>query len=151
VLAQLVKFALKGLAVMMAEELRKHRVAAIAITPGFLRSESMLQRFGVTEANWSEGGKKDKHFLESESPLFVGRAVAALAHDPKVLARSGDLTSSWELAREYGFTDAAGDRPDWGKYAETIFPSNSYAEAFRRHVAWLDRISGRGKRYVGEQ
>ena len=75
---------LKMLALNMAAELKTHGVAALAITPGFLRSESMLQHFGVTEANWRDGGKKDRNFLESESPLYVGRAVAALASDPQV-------------------------------------------------------------------
>src|SRR5262245_25357768 len=98
----------------MAMELHEHGVAAVAITPGFLRSEAMLEGFGVTEANWRDGGKKDKNFLESESPLFVGRAVAALAADAHVLKRTGHLFSSWDLAREYGFTDADGRRPDWG-------------------------------------
>lgn len=115
VLDDLVKGAFKALAFRMAEELRPHRVAAIAITPGFLRSESMLEHFGVTEATWREGGKKDPNFLESETPLFIGRAVAALALDPKVLARSGDLCSSWEVARECGVTDHDGGRPDWGQ------------------------------------
>jgi NAD(P)-dependent dehydrogenase (short-subunit alcohol dehydrogenase family) len=111
---QTVKFALKGLALNMAAELRPHGVAAVAVTPGFLRSETMLERFGVTEETWREGGKKDRNFLESESPLFVGRAVVALAGDPAILERSGQLFSSWELGREYRFTDADGRRPDWG-------------------------------------
>lgn len=152
VLAQLVKFSLKGLAVMMAEELRKHRVAAIAITPGFLRSEFMLEHFGVTEENWREQGKKDPHFLESESPLFVGRAVAALAADPKgSRARSGDITSSWEIAREYGLTDYDGRRPDWGRHsAEIVIPSMKWMkDAMERHVAWLERLSARGRAYLG--
>src|SRR5258708_30269447 len=102
---QTVKLALKGLALNMATELRPHGVAAVAGTPGFLRSETMLERFGVTEETWREGGKKDQNFLESESPLFVGRAVAALAGDPAILERSGQLFSSWELGRKYGFTD----------------------------------------------
>src|SRR5687768_10962534 len=127
VLAQLVKFSLKGLAVMMAEELRKHRVAAVAITPGFLRSEFMLEHFGVTEENWRDGGKKDPNFLESESPLFLGRAVAALAKDRQVLSRSGELTSSWELAQEYGFADADGRRPDSGRhFTETVLPAMAW-------------------------
>ncbi len=111
---QTIKLALKGLALNMAAELRPHNVAAVAVTPGFLRSETMLERFGVTEETWREGGKKDRNFLASESPLFVGRAVVALANDPAILARSGQLLSSWELGREYGFTDADGRRPDWG-------------------------------------
>jgi len=110
-----VKLGLKGMALAMAAELYPHGVATVAITPGFLRSESMLENFGVTEENWREGGKKDKNFLASESPLFVGRAVAALAQDPKIMKRTGQLFSSWGLAREYRFTDADGSRPDWGK------------------------------------
>ena len=113
-LTQSVKLSLKGLALGMATELKPYGVAAISITPGFLRSESMLERFGVTERNWRDAGRKDRNFLESETPLFVGRAVAALAQDPDVLERTGHLFSSWELAREFGFTDANGSRPDWG-------------------------------------
>jgi NAD(P)-dependent dehydrogenase (short-subunit alcohol dehydrogenase family) len=112
---QVVKLGLKEMALTMAAELYPHGVAAVAITPGFLRSESMLEHFGVTEQNWRDGGKKDKNFLASESPLFIGRAVAALAADPKIMKRTGQLFSSWELSREYKFTDADGTRPDWGK------------------------------------
>jgi NAD(P)-dependent dehydrogenase (short-subunit alcohol dehydrogenase family) len=113
-ISQIVKLGLKGLALNMAAELRPHSVAAVAVTPGFLRSEAMLERFGVTEVNWRDGGRKDPNFLQSESPLFIGRAVAALAADPAILDRTGQLFSSWELARDYGFTDANGERPDWG-------------------------------------
>lgn len=74
----------------------------------------MLEHFGVSEENWREAGKQDRNFLESESPLFVGRVVAALAVDPNILARTGQLFSSWEAAREYGITDVDGRRPDWG-------------------------------------
>jgi NAD(P)-dependent dehydrogenase (short-subunit alcohol dehydrogenase family) len=88
-LTQTVKFALKGLALNMAAELNPHGVAAVAITPGYLRSEAMLEHLGVTEANWRDAGKKNKNFLESESPLFIGRAVAALAQDGDVLKLSG--------------------------------------------------------------
>ena len=151
-LSQSVKLALKGLALNMAAELKPHGVAAVAITPGFLRSEAMLEHFGVTEANWREGGKKDKNFLESESPLFVGRAVAALAQDGHILERSGQLCSSWELAREFRFTDADGRRPDWGAldvdYSK--LPA-SLMEAIRDHVQmqaeWLNVLSRRTKRY----
>src|ERR1700732_1869938 len=111
---QTVKLALKGLALNMAAELRPHGVAALAITPGFLRSETMLERFGVTEETWRDGGKKDKNFLESESPLFIGRAVVALAGDPAILERTGQLFSSWELGREYHFTDSGGRGQEWG-------------------------------------
>src|SRR5262249_45623513 len=113
VVVQLAKLAHRGLAVILASQLKEHDVAAIAITPGFLRSERMLEHFGVTEANWRDAGAKDPNFLESESPLFVGRAVVALATDPHLMTRSGHLFSSWELGREYGFSDADGRRPDW--------------------------------------
>ncbi len=115
-MAQAVKMSQKVLPLLWAAELAPHGVAAIAITPGFLRSESMLQHFAVTEDNWREAGKKDSNFLHSESPLFVGRAVAALAADPTVHERTGMLFSSWELARDYGFTDCDGRRPDWGRH-----------------------------------
>ena len=147
VLAQIVKFGLKGFAMTMAEELRPHKVAALAITPGYLRSESMLQHFGVTEHNWREGGKKDPNFLQSESPLFVGRAVAALAADRRMLERSGQITSSWAVAREFGLTDADGSRPDWGKHSEELLmPSLTwFREGLERHVAWLETLSQRGR------
>jgi NAD(P)-dependent dehydrogenase (short-subunit alcohol dehydrogenase family) len=153
VLGQLVKCGVKQLAVTMAEELRKHRVAAVAITPGFLRSETMLQHFGVSEENWRDGAKKDKNFLESETPLYVGRAVAALAADKKVLEKSGELLSSWELSREYQFTDHDGRRPDWGVHFQKIMPEPSMkwmVDGMRRHVAWMERLTARGKRYLGE-
>src|SRR5262249_45171853 len=112
----LVKTAVNRLALAQAEELREHHITALAVTPGFLRSEAMLDGFGVTEANWRDAGKKDPNFLASETPFFVGRAVAALAADPDVLAKSGGVYSSWGLAREYGFTDVDGARPDLGQH-----------------------------------
>jgi NAD(P)-dependent dehydrogenase (short-subunit alcohol dehydrogenase family) len=105
------------LAVGQAHDLREHGVAAVAVTPGFLRSEAMLDLFGVTEDNWRDAVEKDQHFIASETPLFVGRAVAALASDPAVMERTGQTLSSWLLGREYKFDDADGRRPDWGKYA----------------------------------
>ena len=101
-MAQTVKMAQKVLPLLWAAELAPHGIAVMAITPGFLRSESMLDDFGVTEANWRDAGKKDPNFLQSESPLFVGRAIAALAADPKVHERTGMLFGSWELGRDYG-------------------------------------------------
>jgi NAD(P)-dependent dehydrogenase (short-subunit alcohol dehydrogenase family) len=108
----LVKVTVSRLAFAMAEELRPHNVAAVALTPGFMRTETVLEHFGVTEENWREGARRDRHFANSESPLFVGRAVAALAADPKVLEKSGGLYSSFGLSNEYGFTDADGSRPN---------------------------------------
>ncbi len=69
-------------------------------------------------SNWQEAAEKDPHFIASETPFFVGRAVAALASDPQVQRWSGQALSSWGLAREYGFTDIDGRRPDWGAYYE---------------------------------
>lgn len=112
----LIKISVSRLAYAMAEELHKHRVAAVAVTPGFMRTEAMLDHFGVTEANWRDGAKKDKNFIASETPFFVGRAIAALAADSHVLEKSGGLYSSWNLAREYGFTDIDGSRPDCGAH-----------------------------------
>ncbi len=102
----------------MAADLHAHRVTALAITPGFLRSEAVLDTFGVTEANWRDAIEKDPYFAESETPCLVGRAVAALAADPNVGAKSGGLFSTWALSKEYGLTDVDGGRPDWG----TFFP-----------------------------
>jgi NAD(P)-dependent dehydrogenase (short-subunit alcohol dehydrogenase family) len=116
----LVKISVIRLAMVMAYELRKTAITALAVTPGFLRSEAMLERFGVKEENWREAGKKHPDFLHSETPLFVGRAVAALAVDPNVKNKSGQVFSSWDLSDECGFTDADGSRPHWGRhFAET--------------------------------
>ena len=108
----LIKISVSRLALAMAEDLHKHGVAAIAVTPGYMRTESILDHFGVTEANWREGAKKDPNFLASETPFYVGRAIAALAADPRRMEKSGGLYSSWGLAREYGFTDMDGSQPD---------------------------------------
>jgi NAD(P)-dependent dehydrogenase (short-subunit alcohol dehydrogenase family) len=112
----LVKTTVIRLAFAMARELRRKNVAAVALTPGFLRSEAMLEHFGVTEANWQDVQKKDPNYLASETPLFAGRAVAALAADPHISKKSGRVFSSWGLSDEYGFVDADGRRPHWGKH-----------------------------------
>lgn len=112
----LVKMSVIRLAMGMAYELRKTDIAAVAVTPGFLRSEAMLDHFGVTEQNWRDAGKKEPDFLHSETPLFVGRAIAALAADAEVKKKSGQVFSSWNLSDEYGFTDADGNRPHWGRH-----------------------------------
>jgi len=109
----------------MSYELRRKNVAAIALTPGFLRSEIMLERFGVTEANWRDRIKKDPNYAASETPLYAGRAIAALAGDANVMKKSGRVFSSWGLSDEYGFCDADGARPHWGrhyvsKYGDTM-------------------------------
>ncbi len=107
------------LAYAMAADLREHPgITALAVTPGFLRSEAMLDHFGVTEDTWQEAIAKDPHFAESETPIFVGRAIAALASDPDVARKAGRVHASWTLAREYGFVDGDGRRPDWGAYMD---------------------------------
>jgi hypothetical protein len=88
-------------------------VTSVAVTPGFLRSEAVLEHFGVSEATWREAIAKDPHFAESETPYFVGRAIAALAADPMVQQKSGRALAAGELAKEYGFHDVDGRRPDW--------------------------------------
>ena len=112
----LAKNAVIRVAYAMAADLHAHRVTALAITPGFLRSEAVLDHFGVTGANWRDAIEQDLYFAESETPCFVGRAVASLAADPNVNGKSGGLFSSWGLAKEYGFTDLDGRRPDWGSF-----------------------------------
>src|SRR5580692_10736535 len=112
------------LAFAMARELRRKNVAAVALTPGFLRSEAMLEHFGVTEANWQEAIKKDPHYASSETPLFAGRAIAALAADPDIMKKSGRVFSSWRLSDEYFFTDADGARPHWGRHFAATYGSN---------------------------
>jgi NAD(P)-dependent dehydrogenase (short-subunit alcohol dehydrogenase family) len=113
----LVKTAVIRLAFAQAEELAPHRCTAVALTPGWMRSEMMLDNFRVTEENWRDAAAFQPHFAAiSESPRFVGRAVAALAADPDVHRRNGDSFSSGGLAREYGFTDVDGSQPDCWRY-----------------------------------
>ena len=115
----LVKNAVIRLAFAQAAELAPHGCTAVALTPGWLRSEMMLEAFGVTEENWREA--REPHFAAiSESPRFVGRAVAALAADPDVHRRTGGSFSSGGLAREYGFTDIDGSRPDCWRYLAEV-------------------------------
>jgi NAD(P)-dependent dehydrogenase (short-subunit alcohol dehydrogenase family) len=117
----LAKTAAIRMAFALAHELSPRGCAAVAITPGWLRSEAMLENFGVTEANWREGIAVQPHFCISETPLFVGRAVAALAADPDRERWSGQSLSSGGLAKVYGFTDTDGTRPDcWRYMAEVV-------------------------------
>ena len=151
-MAQAIKMAQKVLPLVWAAELVPHGVGVVAVTPGFLRSESVLQHFEVTEDNWRDAGKKDSNFLVSESPLYVGRAIAALAADPKMLDRTGMLLSSWELARAYGFTDYDGRQPDWGRHKIdfSVLPTE-WTEWFRTgtdlQVKWLTTVTARTKSF----
>jgi NAD(P)-dependent dehydrogenase (short-subunit alcohol dehydrogenase family) len=104
----------------LAADLRPHGVAALALTPGFLRSEAMLDHFGVREDNWRDAIAADPHFAYSETPRLLGRAVVALAGDPAIMGKSGGRFATWQLAREYDLRDVDGSRPDWGAHAATI-------------------------------
>jgi NAD(P)-dependent dehydrogenase (short-subunit alcohol dehydrogenase family) len=113
----LAKASVLRLAFAQGHELAPHGCTAVALTPGWLRSEMMLEHYGVTEENWREATVGSPHFAQiSESPRFVGRAVAALAADPDVHRRNGGSFSSGGLAREYGFTDVDGSQPDCWRY-----------------------------------
>jgi NAD(P)-dependent dehydrogenase (short-subunit alcohol dehydrogenase family) len=100
----------------LAQELRSHDGTAIALTPGWMRSELMLEHHGVGESNWRDATERTPHFCISESPRYLGRAVAALAADPELSRWNGQSLSSGELAQVYGFTDLDGTRPDCWRY-----------------------------------
>lgn len=112
----LAKAAVNRMAFALAHELRPHSATAVSLTPGWLRSEAMLDAYGVTEQNWRDATKGSPHFAISETPAFVGRAVAALARDPSVSRWSGQSLSSGHLAKIYGFTDLDGSQPDAWRY-----------------------------------
>lgn len=120
----LVKTSIIRMAFALAQELKPHKITSVAVTPGFLRSEAMLEYFEVTADHWQPGANKEPAFAESETPLFVGRAVAALASDPSVFEKTGHVFSSWGLSHKYGFTDADGSKPDWGAYADRSLGEN---------------------------
>ena len=114
----LAKASVIRLALGMAAELKPKGLSAVALTPGFLRSEQMLDYFGVTEANWRDAIAKDPYFAGSETPYFIGQAVVALAADPHISAKSGKALATWHLAQEYGFHDADGSQPHWNNFYE---------------------------------
>jgi NAD(P)-dependent dehydrogenase (short-subunit alcohol dehydrogenase family) len=101
------------LAQSLARQLRPYKISVVSLTPGFLRSEEMLDHFGVTEENWRNAIQHDRYFAYSETPFYVGKAVVALACDKKVIQKSGQALVSGKLAREYGFTDIDGTQPMW--------------------------------------
>jgi NAD(P)-dependent dehydrogenase (short-subunit alcohol dehydrogenase family) len=112
----LVKTAVNRMAFALAHELEPYGATAVAVTPGWLRSEAMLDAYQVTEENWQDATRIQPHFAISETPAFVGRAVVALAQDPDVARWNGRSVSSGELARVYGFTDVDGSQPDAWRY-----------------------------------
>ena len=112
----LAKASVLRMAFALAHELGPRGATAVALTPGWLRSEIMLDQFGVREDNWRDALERVPHFAISETPHYVGRAVAALAADPGVARWNGASLSSGSLAQEYGFTDLDGSRPDAWRY-----------------------------------
>ena len=104
----------------LAHELAPYGATAVALTPGWLRSEAMLDDFGVTEANWRDATERIPHFAISESTAFVGRSVVALAQDPERARWNGASLSSGQLATVYGFTDIDGSRPDAWRYVPEV-------------------------------
>ncbi|MBB6733362.1 SDR family NAD(P)-dependent oxidoreductase [Cohnella sp. CBP 2801] len=106
------------LAQAMAADLKPYGVEALAVTPGFLRSEAMLDHFGVTEQNWREAAKIDPNFIMSETPYLMARGIVHIAADPDRASKSGGVFASWDLSEEYGYPDADGGRPHWGRYAK---------------------------------
>ena len=119
----LVKTTVIRMAFALSQELKSRGVTALAVTPGFLRSEWMLDNFGVTEANWRDAAEKVKEFIASETPLFVGRCIAALAADPNVASKNGRVFASWNLAEEYQVNDADGTRPHFVRWLEENEPA----------------------------
>ena len=116
----LAKASVNRMAFALAHELQPYGATAVSLTPGWLRSEAMLEAYGVTESNWRDATTRSPHFAISESPAFVGRAVAALAQDPDVARWNGKSLSSGQLAKVYGFTDLDGSRPDAWRYVPEV-------------------------------
>jgi NAD(P)-dependent dehydrogenase (short-subunit alcohol dehydrogenase family) len=116
----LVKTSVVRMAWGLAKELAPHGCTAVALTPGWLRSEMMLEAFAVAEENWRDATEEVPHFVISESPRFVGRAVAALAADPDVARWNGQSLSSGGLAKTYGFRDVDGSQPDCWRYMREV-------------------------------
>jgi NAD(P)-dependent dehydrogenase (short-subunit alcohol dehydrogenase family) len=116
----LAKAGVNRMAFALAHELKPYGATAVSLTPGWLRSEAMLDAYGVTESNWRDATTRSPHFAVSESPAFVGRAVAALAQDPNVSRWNGQSLSSGQLAKIYGFTDLDGSQPDAWRYVTEV-------------------------------
>jgi NAD(P)-dependent dehydrogenase (short-subunit alcohol dehydrogenase family) len=112
-----------------AQELRPHKCSAVALTPGWMRSEMMLDNYGVSEANWRDATAKQPHFVITETPRYVGRAVACLAGDSEVARWNGQSLSSGQLAKVYGFTDLDGSQPDAWRYLREVQDAGKPADA----------------------
>jgi NAD(P)-dependent dehydrogenase (short-subunit alcohol dehydrogenase family) len=123
----LAKVSVIRIAWALAQEISFHGATAVALTPGWMRSEVMLERHGVTEADWREATERTPHFCISETPRYLGRAVAALADDPEVARWNGQSLSSGGLAQVYGFTDLDGTRPDCWRYMVEVVEAGAPA------------------------
>jgi len=116
----LAKIGVIHLAQAMAADMAAYGVTCVAATPGFLRSEAMLDHFGVKENNWRDAVAADPHFAQSETPYLLGRGLAAFAADPNRQAKNGSVLTSWDMSDHYGIVDADGRKPHWGRYAKEI-------------------------------
>jgi NAD(P)-dependent dehydrogenase (short-subunit alcohol dehydrogenase family) len=125
----LAKVAVTRMAWAHAKDLAPYGATSVSLTPGWLRSEMMLDAFGVTEDNWRDATTKVSHLVISETPRFIGRAVAALAADPDRSRWNGQSLSSGELAKDYGFTDVDGSRPDAWRYLREVQDAGKPADA----------------------
>jgi NAD(P)-dependent dehydrogenase (short-subunit alcohol dehydrogenase family) len=125
----LAKTSVVRMAWAQAQELKPHHCTAVALTPGWLRSELMLDIYRVKEANWRDATAKQPHFVISESPRYVGRAVAHLAGDPEMVRWNGQSLSSGQLAKVYGFTDLDDSQPDCWRYFREVHDAGKPADA----------------------
>lgn len=124
----LAKTSIQRMAWGLSKELEPKGATAVALTPGWLRSEMMLDHYGVSEENWREAAKQSPHFAISETPRYVGRAVAHLAGDPEVSHRNGQSLSSGQLAKVYDFTDLDGSQPDCWRYMTEVVDAGKPAD-----------------------
>ena len=125
----LAKTSVVRMAWSLAQELKPHECTAVALSPGWLRSEQMLDNYGVTEENWRDATKIQPHFVITETPRYVGRAVAHLAADPNVARWNGQSLSSGQLAKIYNFTDVDGSQPDAWRYVVEVQDAGKPADA----------------------
>ena len=125
----LAKTSIVRMAWSLAQELKPHECTALALSPGWLRSEQMLDNYGVKEENWRDATKIQPHFIITETPRYVGRAVAHLAADPDVARWNAQSLSSGQLAKVYGFTDVDGSQPDAWRYLVEVQDPGKPADA----------------------
>ncbi|HZI18062.1 MAG TPA: SDR family oxidoreductase [Pyrinomonadaceae bacterium] len=144
-----VKTSVIRLAFLFATELRKYDVTAVALSPGFIRSEAMLDYMGVSEENWQDAVARRPDFGESETPLYTGRAVAALAADPRVVEKTGRVYGVWDIGPEYGLTDVDGRQPSVPRWVRENKPEwmwKSCDEKFYEYWGWnLAEVAASGE------